>query len=60
MKLKLNSKKLKTLSNDKSLLPSDATHKIAGGKPPASDSWCGTEFCNGGRNTFCFTDGCWN
>ncbi|AZZ97648.1 hypothetical protein [Pseudoalteromonas sp. R3] len=37
MKLKLNKKKVKTLSADNSVLPVKMTGKIAGGVPPTSN-----------------------
>ncbi len=49
MKLKLNKKKIKNLSQDNKALPAEMTPKIAGGLIPTSPLFCSTsvdQFCN--------------
>ncbi|SFD48722.1 hypothetical protein [Pseudoalteromonas denitrificans] len=40
MKLKLNKKKLKNLSNDNKALPMNMTPKIGGARGPESEAFC--------------------
>ncbi|SFC87903.1 hypothetical protein [Pseudoalteromonas denitrificans] len=43
MKLKLNKKKIKNLSKDTTILPSDMTPQVAGGRAIPETEWCPTQ-----------------
>ena len=72
MKLKLNKKKLKNLSNDANALPADLTPRVAGGDPRTSiETWkdcptvgdCDphpdrTNYCAPGTEAGCNSYGC--